>query len=227
MTHPKKPAPQNGPPQGLISWINHLGNLLKFLLDGLPLDLYDSKYYFGLDMDDVEQEGVWYAFNHNLKACFKMHKILAGGTIVFCERGSHLVNLIKIFKNAITELTVDADWTFLKEVWLERLIKAAELQGAKIVPPRWVNNTIIWSDRDAYKLQRDQMHKYCYRSVPKEVCQYQQEHQPWLQCFRHGGNNWLWQWQVQSGCSRSHFGKWKPCQNWDEWRSKTTSCETG
>ena len=65
-----------------------------------------------------------------------MHKILTGGTIVFCEQGSCLADLIKTFKNTITELTVDVDRTFLKEVWLERLIKAAELQGAKIVPPR-------------------------------------------------------------------------------------------
>lgn len=136
MTRPKKPVPQNGPPQELISRINHLGNLLKFLPDSLPLDPPDSKYYFGLDTDDVEQEGVWYTFNRNLEVCFETHKIPAGGTIVFCERGPRLVNLIKTFKNAITKLTVDADRTFLKEVWLERLIKAAELQGAKIVPSR-------------------------------------------------------------------------------------------
>lgn len=136
MTHPKNPVPRNGPPQELISRINHLGNLLRFLPDSLPLDPSDSKYFFGLDADDVEQEGMWYAFNQNLKACFKMHKIPAGGTIVFCERGSHLADLIKTFKNMITKLTIDVDRTFLKEVWLERLIKAAELQGAKIVPPR-------------------------------------------------------------------------------------------
>jgi hypothetical protein len=36
------------------------------------------------------------------------------------------------FKTAAKGLTMDADWTFMQEVWLERLIKAAEMQGAKI-----------------------------------------------------------------------------------------------
>jgi hypothetical protein len=68
LTRPKELVPRNGPPQELISRINHLGNLLKFLPDSLPLDPPDSKYYFGLDTDDVEQEGVRYAFNCNLEA---------------------------------------------------------------------------------------------------------------------------------------------------------------
>ena len=132
MTRTRHPVPQNGPPQKLISRINHLGSLLKYLPTSLPHDPPNSNYNFGLDSDDVEQEGIWYAFNCNLAACFETHRIPAGGSIVFHERGSRLANLIKTLKNAVNKLTVDADRTFLKDVWVERLIKAAELQGAKI-----------------------------------------------------------------------------------------------
>ena len=37
-----------------------------------------------------------------------------------------------MFKEAVKALTEDADHDFLQEVWLERLIKAAKLQGEKV-----------------------------------------------------------------------------------------------
>jgi hypothetical protein len=40
--------------------------------------------------------------------------------------------LIQTFKTAAKGLTLDADQKFMQEVWLERLIRAAEQQGAKI-----------------------------------------------------------------------------------------------
>jgi isochorismate hydrolase len=40
--------------------------------------------------------------------------------------------LIQTFKTAARGLTSDADRTFMQDVWLERLIRAAEQQGAKI-----------------------------------------------------------------------------------------------
>jgi hypothetical protein len=43
-----------------------------------------------------------------------------------------LDDLIQTFKTVTKGLTMDADRTFMQEVWLERLIKAAEMQGAKI-----------------------------------------------------------------------------------------------
>ena len=61
-----------------------------------------------------------------------IHTIPDGGTIVFQERGPHLEALIQTFKAAARGLTSDADWKFMWEVWLERLIRAAEQQGAKI-----------------------------------------------------------------------------------------------
>ena len=67
-----------------------------------------------------------------LEACFETHTIPAGGTIVCRERGKCCEALIKMFTEAVKALTKDADRDFLQEVWLERLIKAAELQGAKV-----------------------------------------------------------------------------------------------
>ena len=115
---------QNGPPQELISRITHLHNLLKNLPSNLPSNPTESQYCFGLDAEDVAEEGMWYASNRNLEACFETHKIPVGGTIVFRERGPRLDDLIQTFKTAAKGLTTDADQTFMREVWLERLIKA-------------------------------------------------------------------------------------------------------
>ena len=85
MTCKKDKSLQNGPSAELISHINHLGNLLKNLPQNLPLNPLQSKsrYNFGLKTEHVEEEGVWFAFNKNLEACFETHTIPAGGTNVF------------------------------------------------------------------------------------------------------------------------------------------------
>ena len=138
MTHKINKAPQNGPPAKLISHINHLGNLLKNLPENLPLDPLQSEscYSFGLEMELIEEEGVWFAFNRNLEVCFETYKISAGGSIIFWEWGWHCEALIKMFKEAVKVLTKNADCEFLREIWLERLIKAVEMQGSK-VPKKW------------------------------------------------------------------------------------------
>jgi hypothetical protein len=40
--------------------------------------------------------------------------------------------LIQKFKTATKGLNSDADWEFMRDVWLKRLITVAKLQGAKI-----------------------------------------------------------------------------------------------
>jgi hypothetical protein len=86
-------------------------------------------------IEHIADEGIWFVFNRNLEVCFETHKIPTGGTIVFREWGQCYENLIKIIKDAVKGLTKDTERQFLQEVWLERLIKAAELQGARI--PKW------------------------------------------------------------------------------------------
>ena len=99
------------------------------------MDPIESHHHFGLATSDVEEEVVWFAFNRNLEACFEMHKIAAGEGIVFREHGSKLsAALIQTFKEAVKKLTSDVDHDFLKEIWLEHLIRSAEQQGAKIPP---------------------------------------------------------------------------------------------
>ena len=85
MTCKNNKEPQTGPPAELILHMNHLGNLLKNLPGNLPLDPPQSEscYSFGLEMELVEEEGVWFAFNRNLEVCFETHKITVGGSIVF------------------------------------------------------------------------------------------------------------------------------------------------
>ena len=125
---------RNGPPAELISRINHLGSLLENLPIIIPQvsELQDSRYSFGLDAEHVAEEGPWFAFNRNLEVSFETHKIPQGGTIIFRERGNCFKELIKMFKDVVKRLTKDTEREFLKEVWLEHLINAAELQGAKI-----------------------------------------------------------------------------------------------
>lgn len=61
--------------------------------------------------------------------CFETYK--NKGSITFCKRGSRLDTLMKMLKEAVKGLT-ECDRAILQESWIERLIKAAELQGAKM-----------------------------------------------------------------------------------------------
>jgi hypothetical protein len=131
MTRPLKKPAQHGPSSVLISRIEHLRSLLQNLPESLPLDPPETKYHFGMDVELVVEEGTWFAFNRSLEVCFETHKLGPNATIVFRERGRRYETLIQMFKDATKALATDAEREFLREVWLERLIKAAELQGAK------------------------------------------------------------------------------------------------
>src|SRR6266852_6123614 len=115
----------------LTSRIHHLQHLLENLPPTLPLDPVESNYHFGLDTELIDDEGIWYAFNRNLEVCFEMHRLGKDETIVFQERGERYKALIEMMKAAVKALPAETDRTFHCEVWLEWLIKAAELQGAK------------------------------------------------------------------------------------------------
>ena len=131
MTPPLNPTPQ-GPSSELISRIHHLQQLLSNLPAHLPFNPETSTYHFGLDTELIAEERVWFAFNRNLEVCFETYKIGSGGTIVFHERGDRFDALIKMIEATVKGLPTDKERAFLRVVWLERLIKAAELQGAKV-----------------------------------------------------------------------------------------------
>ena len=59
MTHKVDQPTCSGPPQELISYINHLHNLLKNLPTSVPSQPEESQYCVGLNMEDVAEECVW------------------------------------------------------------------------------------------------------------------------------------------------------------------------
>ncbi|KAN0094445.1 hypothetical protein V8E55_002732 [Tylopilus felleus] len=74
----------SGPSSALIARIHHLQHLLENLpAYQLPLNPVESTYQFGLDVEHVAEEGMWYALNRSLEVCFETHKIPAGSTIIF------------------------------------------------------------------------------------------------------------------------------------------------
>ena len=134
MTCPLNKPPGNGPSSQLIAWLNHLQNLLKHLPDTLPLNLMPSHYGFGLDNKAVAEEGVWYAFNHNMEVNFETHKMWhdKSGSPVLREQGECWIQLVQTMKDTIKMLTKDEEHNFLCKIWLEQLIRTAEAHGAKI-----------------------------------------------------------------------------------------------
>ena len=132
-THSTMNNNPSGPSSKLIARVHHLHHLLENLPSKLPLNPVETTYYFGLDSEHVDDEGIWYAFNCNLEVCFETHKIPSGGVIVFREQGARYKTLIEMIKVTLKMLS-DNERTFLCDAWLERLISAVELQGAKVLP---------------------------------------------------------------------------------------------
>lgn len=125
------PSNVNGPPAALISRVDHLVELLKGLPQSLPLNPTKSTYNFGMDLEDVQEEGYWYAFNRNMEVCFQTYKLQdRGGQIEISERGKRFENLTKMFKRVFREDPSSRD--MIKDQWLERVIKAAITAGAKV-----------------------------------------------------------------------------------------------
>ena len=121
-----------GPPLELTSRINHLLNLLLHLPLTLPLDPPESKYSFFLDPDEVTDKGIFGAFGNCMESCFETYKA-KDQPIHFMEQGKRLKVLTDLMKTTVGKMT-DGERTVFREVWLERLIRAAIADGAKIPP---------------------------------------------------------------------------------------------
>ena len=134
MTHPLNKPLRNGPLSQLMAQLNHLQSLLKNLPDTLPLNPTPSHYGFGLNSKSIAEEGVWYAFNHNMEVNFETHKMWGdkSGSLVLREQGECWMQLVQTMKDTIKMLTKDDEHNFLCEIWLEWLIRTAEAHGAKI-----------------------------------------------------------------------------------------------
>ena len=89
MAEPAKTNKREGLSQELDTALNHLGNLLRYLPESLPLASLESVSDFSLDEDDVRSEGIVYALNQQLEILFETHTLPVGGNIQFKERGPH------------------------------------------------------------------------------------------------------------------------------------------
>ncbi|KAK7472843.1 hypothetical protein VKT23_000950 [Stygiomarasmius scandens] len=130
MKAPSKPQkPSTGPPQRLVSQINHLRDLLRNLPDHIPRDLpvHKSTYHFSLDPESVEERGIFGVLSHVLEVTLGQRE---DGTIHFQEQGQRLEDLIKILKDAIKMMS-ESDRIAFESAWLNRLIHAAENDGAQ------------------------------------------------------------------------------------------------
>ncbi|KAJ7257976.1 hypothetical protein B0H12DRAFT_1070413, partial [Mycena haematopus] len=125
-SHPE-PKPVKGPPQELISRIEHLGSLLKNLPLSLPENPPDSIYRFYLDPDALEDRGYIGELSHALEVSFATHL----HPVQFLQRGSSLDALPALLKMAVKGMS-PKDREVFRTAWLERLINAAVAAGAKV-----------------------------------------------------------------------------------------------
>jgi hypothetical protein len=115
---PAVAKPVKGPPQTLVSRIEHLHKLLSNLPPSLPDNPPQSLYNFWLDPEILADGGHFSAVNHALEVSFETHLLrLQGRTIIFIERGDRLVALIKLLKLGVKHMSAGERTTF-QEAWL-------------------------------------------------------------------------------------------------------------
>ncbi|KAJ7843751.1 hypothetical protein B0H14DRAFT_2585528 [Mycena olivaceomarginata] len=120
---PAKPV--TGPPQALISRIEHLADLLHNLPSSLPEKPSHSLYNFWTDPEILKDGGHFSAVSHALEVSFETHLLsLQGRTLVFTERGERLDTLVKFLKTGVKHMSPGERTTF-QGAWLERLITAS------------------------------------------------------------------------------------------------------
>jgi hypothetical protein len=125
------PKPVTGPPQALVSRIDHLRDLLCNLPSALPENPTHSLYNFSIDPEILKDGGHFSAVSHALEVSFETHLLrLQNRTIIFTERGNRLETLVKFLKTGVKHMSPGERTTF-QEAWLERLITAAVDSGAK------------------------------------------------------------------------------------------------
>ncbi len=129
--------PVIGPPQALIECIEYLRSLLQGISESynLPLDPPESKYYFSLDPNTLDDGGGFAALSRSLEITFETWQHGAGAEIQLTECGHQLDNLVAFLKDTLQQhIKLDADRKAFKEAWLECLIIAAKNAGGKAAP---------------------------------------------------------------------------------------------
>ncbi|KAJ7743728.1 hypothetical protein DFH07DRAFT_777341 [Mycena maculata] len=127
-----KVKPVTGPPQALISRIDHLHDLLRHLPSSLPENPSHSLYDFGLNADRLEDGGYFAAVGHALEVSFETHLLrIQDRPLLLIERGERHNALVKMLKKGVKNMSPGERITF-QEAWIERLITSAIDLGAKI-----------------------------------------------------------------------------------------------
>jgi len=118
--------------------LNHLRRLVDYLPESVPLAKTGSiRYDFGLDDEDVRDEGVGYALNWRLEIVFETHNLPKGGVLQLKERGPHWKQLVSFPRDTAKKLTV-GDCEFVVGCWVQRIIEGAQAAGAKIPNKKFV-----------------------------------------------------------------------------------------
>lgn len=128
------------PPASIISRVDELGVLLQNLPKSLPFDPDESKYKFGLDLDDIQEEGYWFALNCNLEIAFEIYK-LGDSPLKISEQSSQFPILISMIKEGLYQCPKER--CMIQSSWIERLIDAAKLSGATD-PLRYAINELVY-----------------------------------------------------------------------------------
>ncbi|KXN80633.1 hypothetical protein AN958_09263 [Leucoagaricus sp. SymC.cos] len=119
-----------GPPQKLVSRINHLRDLLRHLPVTIPLDPPNSMLQFSLDPEIVADGGYFPALSRALELGFGTWR-MPGREIHFREHGKRLEQLISVIQEGVKGMG-EGDRVAFEHSWLDRLIGAAVSHGAKI-----------------------------------------------------------------------------------------------
>ena len=84
--------------------LNHLRRLVDYLPESVPLAKTGSiQYDFGLDDEDVREEGIAYALNRRLEIVFETHTLPQGGVLQLKERGPHWKQLVSFLRDVASE----------------------------------------------------------------------------------------------------------------------------
>ncbi|KAK1220289.1 hypothetical protein PQX77_016954 [Marasmius sp. AFHP31] len=111
-----------------------LQRLLKSLPNNLPEYPQESSLSFGLDPEDIKDEGYYFAANRNFELCFATWKKGPGwdGALEILERGRRWDDFLVTVRKVLKMEKNEGNKKLLVEKWVERLITAAKKAGGKI-----------------------------------------------------------------------------------------------
>lgn len=121
---------QPGVASTYMSRIRHLSLLFQNLPETIPLQSGYKTDSFCLDPQAVASEGQYSAFQRAMGAYFGTPQE-CGTTMIITERGLFLQRCIMIIKTTVKQAS-EEEREIIRLAWIEPLISAAQVAGAKI-----------------------------------------------------------------------------------------------